>query len=96
MPTSLNLNEDGEPITERRRARGRRQDDNRAASLVYEFAKVVFPTLLAIGIGYCTAVDAAKTEIAVVKEREGAHFEEIQRTLRRIDEWISRQENKGR
>lgn len=78
--------DDDEP-TERRPERRRRSDQSLAA----EIAKILIPILLAWGIAYVTAQNTVATEVAVVKERENAHFEEIQRTLTRIDQWITRQ-----
>lgn len=57
----------------------------RRDSIPTEIAKIAFPILLAAGISYWTAQSAAQaridTEIAVIKEREGLHFQEIQRRL---------------
>lgn len=70
--------------------RHRRRNDE--TSIAAEIAKVVIPVLLAWGIAYITAQSTVATEVAVVRATENAHFEEIQRTLKRLDDWISQQQ----
>lgn len=75
----------------------RRQSDNVLGnSLGWELAKMVLPLLIAWFIAWTTAQNTVATEVAVVKATEQAHFEEIQRTLKRVDDWITRQESKGK
>lgn len=77
-----------------------REYQRRRNSATFELAKFLIPILLAWGLSIYTAREeassAVKTEVAVIKATEQTHFEEIQRTLRRIDEWMARQEAKGR
>lgn len=75
--------------------RRRASDNVLGNSLIWELAKLILPLVIAWFIAWSTATNTVATEVAVVKEREQAHFEEIQRTLNRIDAWITRQE-KGR
>lgn len=91
MKDGLNLNDYSEAVTDERNGRRRRSDSN---SILAEAAKFLIPVLLAWGVSYLTAQGAVATEVAVVKATEQAHFDEIQRTLRRLDEWITRQELK--
>src|SRR5947207_1795112 len=71
-----------------------------APNVPLEVAKFVFPILLAWGLAVYTArseaAEQVKTEVAVIKATEQTHFEEIQRTLNRVDQWIARQEQKGK
>lgn len=100
MTTRLNLNDEDDSSSQDRRRLRRRADDNRPTSLAIEILKLVFPVLLAWGVSYMTsrseAVEAAQREIAVVKNTEQLHFEEIQRTLSRLDAWITEQERAQR
>lgn len=69
-------------------------------SLALEIAKIVFPILLAAGISYLTAVSTAQgkvdTEIAVLRTTEELHFQETQRALKVIQDWIIREEERRR
>lgn len=101
MTTRLNLNDDESQPDRRRATVQRRQaEPTSPTAIIIELMKLVFPVLLAWGVAYMTsrseAVEAAKTEIAVVKNTEQLHFDEIQRTLHRLDEWITRQEDEKR
>jgi hypothetical protein len=80
----------------------RRYPDRRAhADFTFaDLARMVFPLLLAWGLAVWTARteahDTVAVEIAVVKATEQSHFEEIQRTLHRLDDWIVRNEQTNR
>lgn len=95
MTTKLNL-DDREPAAHDRRLTRRRKEDPSEKNLFVEIVKLAFPILLAAGIAYLTAQGQIETRIAVVEAKEQAHWEEIQRTLLRLDAWITRQEDAQR
>ncbi|SRR6266498_1278674 len=86
-----------ENVDDPRAPSGRRSRD-RNDTITLEIAKIVIPVLLAWGLAIYTArteaAEAVKTEVAIIKTTEQTHFDEIQRTLQRIDEWMIRQEEK--
>ncbi len=75
------------------RSYNRRRDD-----VLWEIAKALCPILIAWGLAVYTsrteAADVVKTKVAVLEATEQSHFDEIQRTLKRLDDWIARQEPK--
>jgi hypothetical protein len=66
--------------------------------LLVETAKILLPVLLAWFLAVYTARGAAREQVerdlAIVKTTEQLHFEEIQRSLQRINTWIDKQEGK--
>lgn len=92
--TQLDLDEDASPGNRRHWTR-RQEEAPQGTGLGLELLKLVIPILLAWGVAHVTATGAIATEVAVIKATEQNHFEEIQRTLRRMDEYIARQESRG-
>ena len=69
-------------------------EDEKKSSALAEIAKILFPILLAWGISYLTAQSAAEqkvnADLAVIRNTEELHFQEIQRRLDEANAWLLR------
>lgn len=70
------------------------EEEKKGSSVWAEIAKIVFPVLLAWGISYITAQNAAEqrvnADLAVIRNTEELHFQEIQRRLDEANAWLLR------
>lgn len=84
------------PIEDAERPRRRQSDGGRGWA--NDIAKILIPILISAGVAsYLARGEASEQvakEVAVIKATEANHFDELQRSLRRIEEWMARQEKR--
>jgi len=73
-----------------------RRDNNFWLEVVKIVLPVVLAAIMAAIVSRAEAQERVRTEVAVLKAVQDAHFQEIQRVLARIEAWMARQEEKGR
>jgi hypothetical protein len=59
-----------------------------------ELLRYALGLVLAGLVAYFTAIGSVQTSVAVIDSREQQHFEEVQRTLQRIERAVERLEQK--
>lgn len=88
------LNIEGQDRANPDRRHWRRRNQERPNPVVLRVAEMLIPILLAWGVAHLTAANAVQTEVAVIKAVQQSQFEEIQRYLKRFDDWIARQDSR--